>query len=48
MKTIENKKIRIALLGLGTVGSGVYEILAGWKANFPIKSALSLRSGKFW
>ena len=46
MKTIENKKIRIALLGLGTVGSGVYEVLGGLEGELPDKIGAKLEIGK--
>ncbi len=46
MKTIENKKIRIALLGLGTVGGGVYEVLGGLEGELPDKIGAKLEIGK--
>lgn len=30
-------KIKVAILGLGTVGTGVYKIIQNRKTNFPIK-----------
>lgn len=39
---------KIALLGMGTVGGGVYEILAKQKPNMPAKLDLHWKLQKFW
>ena len=39
-------KIRAAILGMGTVGTGVYKIMMGQKDEFPHKAGVELEVAK--
>ena len=47
MESVQNKIVKAALLGAGTVGSGVYELVKERQGDFPISAAHRSRLQKF-
>ena len=46
VKSMENKKIKVALLGLGTVGGGVYKLIQRRSEKYDTHSWRRAGSGK--